>query len=58
VKSALFVCGGWEGHEPEKCAGIFVPFLQGEEYEVEISRTLDSYLDEDKMRSLDLVVQV
>jgi uncharacterized protein len=58
VKSALFVCGGWEGHEPEKCAGIFAPFLREKGYEVEISGTLDSYLDGEKMRSLDLVVQV
>jgi uncharacterized protein len=58
VKSALIVCGGWEGHEPEKCADIFVPFLREKGYEVEISRTLDSYLDEEKMSSLDLVVQV
>jgi len=58
VKSALFVCGGWEGHEPEKCAGIFAPFLRREGYEVETSGTLDSYLDEEKMKSLDLVVQV
>jgi len=57
VKSALFVCGGWEGHEPEKCAGIFTPFLRREGYDVEISGTLDSDLDEEKMRSLDLVVQ-
>ena len=28
VKSALFVRGGWEGHEPEKTAGIFASFLQ------------------------------
>ena len=58
VKSALFVCGGWEGHEPEKCADIFAPFLEGHGFEVEISRTLDSYLDKEKMSSLDLVVQV
>jgi type 1 glutamine amidotransferase len=58
VKSALFVCGGWEGHEPEKCAGIFAPILQGEGYEVEVSGTLDSYLDEEKMGSLDLIVQI
>jgi len=28
VKSALFVCGGREGHEPEKCARLFAPFLE------------------------------
>ena len=57
AKSALFVCGGWEGHEPERCAGIFAPSLRAKGYEVGISRTLDSYLDGEKMKSLDLVVQ-
>jgi type 1 glutamine amidotransferase len=28
MKSALFVCGGWEGHEPEKCAAVFAPILK------------------------------
>jgi type 1 glutamine amidotransferase len=58
VKSALIVCGGWEGHEPEKCADVFAPFLGGKGFEVEVSRTLDSYLNEEKMGSLDLVVQI
>lgn len=58
MKKALFVCGGWEGHEPEKCARIFAPFLEKNGYEAEISTTLDSYLDEEKMRSLDLVVPI
>jgi type 1 glutamine amidotransferase len=58
VPAALFVCGGWEGHEPEKCAEIFAPALREKGYEVEVSSTLDTYLDEDKMTSLDLVVQV
>ncbi len=58
MKSALFVCGGWEGHESEKCARIFAPFLEDKGYEVEISKTLDSYLDEEKMRSLDLIVPI
>jgi hypothetical protein len=57
-KSALFVCGGWEGHEPEKCARIFAPFLEENGYGVEISTTLDSYLDEQKGRSLDLIVPI
>jgi uncharacterized protein len=58
VKSALFVCGGWEGHEPEKSAGVFTQFLRRRGYQVEVSGTLDSYLDEERMRALDLVVQV
>ena len=58
VKSALFVWGGWESHEPKRCVDIFAHLLQEQGYEVEISDTLDSYLDQDKMKSLSLVVQV
>jgi len=58
MKSALMVWGGWEGHEPEKGVALFAPFLREQGYEVEISTSLDSYLDEAKMRSLDLIVQV
>jgi type 1 glutamine amidotransferase len=58
MKSALFVWGGWEGHEPKKCVDIFAPFLEGQGYNVEISNSLDSYLDSERLRSLDLIVQV
>ena len=58
MKSALFVWGGWEGHEPQKCTEIFAPWLQEQGYTVEISDTLDSYLDTAKLQSLDLIVQV
>jgi uncharacterized protein len=58
MKSALFVCGGWEGHEPEKCASLFAPILEERGYEVEISTTLDTYLDREKMRSFDLVIPI
>ena len=58
MKSALFVWGGWEGHEPKRCVDIFAHLLQEQGYEVEISDTLDSYLDQDQMKSLSLVVQV
>jgi type 1 glutamine amidotransferase len=57
-KKALFVWGGWEGHEPKKCVDIFAPWLEEQGFEVEISDTLDSYLDAEKMKSLDLIVQV
>jgi type 1 glutamine amidotransferase len=57
-KKALFIWGGWEGHEPKQCVDIFAPFLQEQGFDVEISHTLDSYLDAAKMKSLDLIVQV
>jgi len=58
MKSALLVWGGWEGHEPKQCVDVFAPYLQEQGYEVEISNTLDAYLDEAKMKSLSLVVPV
>ncbi len=57
MKSALFVWGGWEGHEPKQCVDIFAPFLREQGYAVEISDTLDAYLDADMMKSLSLIVQ-
>src|SRR5438067_10483990 len=57
-KKALMTWGGWEGHEPEKCVKLFAPFLREHGFEVEISDTLDSYLDEKLMRSLSLIVPV
>jgi len=57
MKSALMVWGGWDGHEPKPCVDVFVPLLEAQGFAVEISNTLDSYLDEAKMKSLSLVVQ-
>ena len=56
-KSALFVWGGWDGHEPEQCVKLFAPILEREGFDVTISDTLDAYLDADLMRSQDLIVQ-
>lgn len=58
MKSALFVWGGWAGHEPEQCVKIFAPILTAQGYQVEISDTLDVYLNKEKMSSLSLVVPV
>lgn len=55
---ALFVWGGWEGHEPRQCVEVFAPFLEGQGFEVLISESLDSFLDADLLRSLDLIVPV
>lgn len=58
MKSALFVWGGWEGHEPRQCVDIFAPFLEQHGYDVTISDTLDTYLDTATMQGFDLIVQV
>ena len=58
MKSALFVWGGWEGHEPKQCRDLFVPFLRSQEYDVTVSDTLDAYLDSEKMHAYSLIVQI
>ncbi|MCB0097011.1 MAG: ThuA domain-containing protein [Caldilineaceae bacterium] len=50
------VWGGWEGHEPKKCSDIFAPLLEAAGFDVELSDTLDSYLNTEKMQQLSLVV--
>ena len=57
-KSVLIVWGGWEGHEPKECVDIFAPWLEEQDFKVEISTTLDSYLDVEKLKKLDLIVQI
>jgi type 1 glutamine amidotransferase len=56
-KSVLVVWGGWDGHEPKQCVDIFAPWLEEQGFDVEISNTLDSYLDEENLNSKDLIVQ-
>jgi type 1 glutamine amidotransferase len=57
-KKTLITWGGWEGHEPYQCAKIFAEVLKAENYEVELTDTLEIYLDEKKMSSFDLIVPV
>jgi type 1 glutamine amidotransferase len=57
-KKALFVYGGWEGHEPVKCRDLFVPWLEKTGFTVVVSDTQDPYADAALMKTVDLVVQI
>jgi len=57
-KKALMVWGGWEGHQPKQCVDVFAPFLREQGFDVQISNTLDIYLDAPLMSSLSLIVPV
>src|SRR4030042_598125 len=57
-KKAIFVWGGWDGHEPKLCVDVFAPFLTAQGYDVEIFDSLDIYLNEEKIQNLDLIVPV
>ncbi len=55
-KKALIFRGGWDGHEPVKVSERFASLLRKNGYEVEITDTLDTLLDLDKLLDLDLIV--
>jgi len=56
MKKALIVWGGWDGHEPKQVADVFAAQLRKNDFEVEVSETLDSFLDADKLKGLNLIV--
>ncbi len=58
AKSALIVWGGWDGHEPQQVAGLFEEALTKHGFQVEVADTLDAFLDEEKLKSLSLIVPV
>ncbi len=55
---ALIVWGGWEGHQPKQVASTFQRVLTEKGFEVEVSNTLDAFLDVEKLKSLNLIVPV
>lgn len=56
-KKILYVYGGWDGHEPEQCRDIFVPWLESEGAEVFVFNSLSCYEDSSLMSSVDLIIQ-
>jgi len=58
VKKALIIQGGWDGHEPVQVSDIFARVLREEEFEVNISDTLNTLLDVAYMQSLHLIIPV
>ncbi len=58
AKRALIVWGGWDGHEPEKVALFFEKMLIGEGFDVEVSNTLDTFADEEKVLGASLLIPV
>jgi uncharacterized protein len=57
-RKALVVWGGWDGHQPREVADIFRDVLTKEKFDVEVSDTLDAFLDAEKLRRLNLIVPV
>lgn len=58
ARRALITWGGWDGHEPEKVAGLFESILEADGMVVEVHNTLDCLADAQHLRSLDLIVPI
>ncbi len=56
MKRSLIVWGGWDGHEPESVAELFKKILESEGHSVEMSDSLDSFLQ--PLEGFDLIVPV
>ena len=56
MKKALIVQGGWDGHEPVQVSQRFARLLREKGFEVEVSDTLDAFLDVEKLKALHLIV--
>ncbi len=58
MKKALIVQGGWPGHQPAEVAEILATQLRKNNFEVEISDTLESFRDGERLKALDLIVPI
>lgn len=56
-KKVLYVYGGWDGHQPEQCRDIFVPWLRSEGAEVLEFNQFTCYEDSALMASVGLIIQ-
>lgn len=55
-KRALIIQGGYQPHKPKEVAEILAGLLRQQNFEVEISDTLDILLDREKLRRTDLII--
>ena len=56
TKKALLSWGGWPGHDPERYASIFAPWMRGWGFDVDVTNDLDRFADAAALRAFDLIV--
>ncbi|WP_084077054.1 ThuA domain-containing protein [Demequina sp. NBRC 110057] len=57
TRQCLIVRGGWPGHDPVGSTDLFVPWLEGQGFVVDIEDTPEVYADAHAMARYDLIVQ-
>lgn len=55
MKKALFVAGGWDGHQPEKIVQLFADELRGANFTADIETSLDVFADSDRLKTYDVI---
>ena len=57
MRKALIVWGGWDGHEPEQCAGIISGMLEEDGFSVATETSTEAFADP-AINSLDLIIPI
>jgi uncharacterized protein len=57
MRKALIVWGGWDGHEPDKCAAIYSGWLKEDGFDVTVSNETKTFADPD-LRRFDVIVPI
>lgn len=57
MREALIVWGGWDGHEPEKCAGIIKDMLEEDGFAVSLAQSTEAFADP-SIHDLSLIVPI
>lgn len=55
MKKALFLAGGWDGHQPEKIVHLFSGELRAANFATDIETTLDVLADPERLKTYDVI---
>ncbi|PFG30531.1 ThuA domain-containing protein [Paramicrobacterium agarici] len=56
-RQALIVRGGWDGHQPIETTDSVIPFLESNDFDVQVEESTGVYTDAEFLASVDLIVQ-
>lgn len=56
MKKALFLWGGWEGHEPRLVSELLAAELERRSFQVQLENALEPLEDIERLKQLDLIV--
>ncbi|MFZ4774814.1 MAG: ThuA domain-containing protein [Terrimicrobiaceae bacterium] len=55
MKNALFIAGGWDGHQPEKIVHLFSEQLRASGFSCDIESSLDILADSGRLKTYDVI---